>query len=354
MGGGYITSQVKNNCNISDAHFWGHYSICGLLMRMRDLYKSEHGLMPWDAIPREEMSQWISSREDLWQKLEHEEIRPLKINGFDYDPLAIDGINAVLRIEGLVYGSGFGPFHKHAFFLGRLLDQREILDYSVHFIGRELCRDLSSSPAMLQGRCIYVRSDIIRSLCWDKFEELKTRRFGGLLEEMFGQYGITRSDTRTGDFHTRFDALSAAVAEILVLHEVGEAFEDDYEDKWLLLLASAQDKKSHFYLRGVKDLLADSSGKGPLSKIILKKDRPLLSVYLSMLDPIRRELCPEIMSSFQDFVDAGEWAVLERMRESLYQKSRDALKKIIFLWESDNAVPDVRQIFMSCGSIPGL
>ena len=32
--------QVKLNCNVSDAKFWGYYSICGVLMRYREFRKS--------------------------------------------------------------------------------------------------------------------------------------------------------------------------------------------------------------------------------------------------------------------------------------------------------------------------
>ena len=48
--------QVKANCDIADAQSWGYYSICGLLMRLRELYRAEHCLMPWEEIPKEPMA----------------------------------------------------------------------------------------------------------------------------------------------------------------------------------------------------------------------------------------------------------------------------------------------------------
>ena len=42
-----IVSQVLENCNISDSQHAGVYSICGLALRLRDLYKWEKGLEPW-------------------------------------------------------------------------------------------------------------------------------------------------------------------------------------------------------------------------------------------------------------------------------------------------------------------
>ncbi|MGA2402714.1 MAG: hypothetical protein ABSG91_13580, partial [Syntrophobacteraceae bacterium] len=37
-----LQRQVQKNCDISDARHAGVYSLCGLLLRMRDLYKWEH------------------------------------------------------------------------------------------------------------------------------------------------------------------------------------------------------------------------------------------------------------------------------------------------------------------------
>jgi hypothetical protein len=42
-----ITNQVLLNCNIADSQHAGLYSICGLALRLRDLYKWENGLDPW-------------------------------------------------------------------------------------------------------------------------------------------------------------------------------------------------------------------------------------------------------------------------------------------------------------------
>ena len=52
-----IATQVKHNCNISDAQFWGLYSPCGLLLRMRDLYKAEHNLSSGDSVDQEDVDE---------------------------------------------------------------------------------------------------------------------------------------------------------------------------------------------------------------------------------------------------------------------------------------------------------
>ncbi|MDH4161628.1 MAG: hypothetical protein OEW15_02915 [Nitrospirota bacterium] len=67
--------DVKNNCDISDAHFWGYFSICGLLMRYRDLYRAEQGLDPWSPVRRGDISLWISAKEARWPELKTQTLR---------------------------------------------------------------------------------------------------------------------------------------------------------------------------------------------------------------------------------------------------------------------------------------
>ena len=72
-----LSSQVKHNCNISDARHWGYYSLCGLLLRLRELYRSEQGIPLWGKMPQEDIGRWIASRENLWRELEDKELTPI-------------------------------------------------------------------------------------------------------------------------------------------------------------------------------------------------------------------------------------------------------------------------------------
>ena len=53
-----ITDQVLENCTISDSRHAGLYSICGLALRLRDLYKWEKGLDPWVEKDSSEVLEW--------------------------------------------------------------------------------------------------------------------------------------------------------------------------------------------------------------------------------------------------------------------------------------------------------
>ncbi len=331
-----LKEQVKLNCMVSDARFWGYYSICGLLMRLRELYKSEKDLMPWDATHREDVSEWIAATEARWKSLEHAGFRAIEIGGAAYDPFDVDGINTLLNREGLVYGGGYGRFNKPTFFLATLERKREIYDYFIYYSGRELCRDLSTSVAMLQGRCIFMRIEALKTLLWDKFLELQGRRFGGLLREAFSSCGIEGKES-PGDFNDRIDALSSVLSELFVLHETGEAFEDEHSAEWLEILGGNTDRAAEFYVRGVKDLLADTSEKGPLEYIIRERERSLLNFHIAFLDGIRKEIFPEIINAFQKFSENGDWSLLEDARRIGYRRAQELMVRILELWKRGEA-----------------
>ncbi len=113
-----IIKQIKCNCDISDSRYWGYYSICGMLLRMRELYKQEKEIKPWQSIDRDDVSDWISSRETYWETLEGKNIKDIKIDGKEYNPFDVENINSVIKNTNLIYGGGYGLFRKPTFFLG--------------------------------------------------------------------------------------------------------------------------------------------------------------------------------------------------------------------------------------------
>ncbi len=328
-----LARQIKLNCNISDAGFWGYYSICGLLLRLRELYRSENSLLPWDEIPVEDISAWIASKEAVWKDLENEKLKPLKIGDRVYDPFEIDEINTALVTTGLLYGGGYGRFNKPTFFLARLKGKRELYDYHIYYAGDELCRDLSSSPAMLQGRCISIRLDYLKAMLWEKFQELRGRRFKGILKEAFSFYGIEGTEEPSEGLCKRIEAISDEISELFVLHELGEALEDNSSGEWLGILNHNRDRLTEFYMRGIKDLLSDTSEMGPLRSITDKRDWRLMNFYMVFLDGIRKELFPEIIDAYQRLIEGDNWAIIDEARVTGYKRAVELRGYVLRLWE---------------------
>jgi hypothetical protein len=339
-----IAKQIKHNCDISDARYWGYYSICGLLMRMRELFQHEHAYMPWDPVSPEMVSRWISNRESLWNELEDREFEDIVIDGRKYNPFDVAGLNDLLGPLGYVYGSGFGTFNKPLFFLGQLKEQREICDYVVYSVGTELCRDLSLDPALLQGRCIYVRLGAVIMILWDRFQTMKSRQCGGLLEEVFSRYGITKDAEPSESLFRSMDRITHAATEFFILHEIGEAFEDDLSEEWLNILAGGCDKYTELYLRGIKDVIADTSKMGPLGHIVKEKDEDLLFLYVSLMDGVRRGLFPDIGHAFQEFRVTKEWRMIEEARQSGAGKASDMRNAVIAYWRETGETTGLQAI----------
>ncbi len=340
-----LIKQVKLNCNISDAQFWGYYSICGLLMRFRELYRHEESVAPWKGLRQESISEWIAAREAQWKNLEDKELIPLEIDGRLYDPFEVDGINNLVAGQRLVYAAGYGRFNKPTFFLAGLSDMKEFYDYRVYYAGKELCRDLSTSVAMLQGRCIFIRLDCLKMLLWDKLQELRARKFGGLLKEAFSRCGIEVGEGDSEELFDKIGSLSCRVSDLFVLHELGEAYEDEHSGEWLEILRLNRDRGTEFYMRAIKDLLADTSDMGPLKQIIDSGDSSLLNFQMVFTDGIRKQLFPELMNAFQKFAEDGNWPALEDTRMLGYKRAADLRGHVLRLWKGrkEDIAPFIKQ-----------
>jgi len=316
-----IAGQIKLNCNISDAGYWGYYSICGLLMRYRDIYMHEHSMMPWEKVVTEEITPWIAERETLWQGLEDSGLKELQIGNRSYDPFDVEGIGDALKERGLIYGSGYGMFLKPTFFLGYLEGSEELYDYNVFYVGRELCRDLFAAPTMLQGRCIYLRKDILRIILWEKLLQRSPNKFSGVLDKYFSEFDLDGKDAYSDGFARRIELVVNLISKLFVMHEIGEAVEDDYSYDWVCVLGECGDKFVEIYMRGIKDILADTSFLGPLNALIKNQDQDLMGFYMVFLEGMRKELFPEIKDAFRRFIETSEWSLIEEARVAGYEKA---------------------------------
>jgi hypothetical protein len=124
---------VSFNCDVSDSKYWGYFSICTLLLRLRQLFKIERDLEPWESINNDEILPWIEKKEEKWKELENAQLIQLKINGKSYQPFDIEGINDNIIKNGFIYGAGYALFMKPSFFVGLIHKYENIDGYEVFF-----------------------------------------------------------------------------------------------------------------------------------------------------------------------------------------------------------------------------
>jgi hypothetical protein len=328
-----LTPQVKKNCNISDAHYWGWYSVCGLLLRLRELYRSERGMKLWEGIRREDISQWIEERENLWKEFEGREFQDIVIDGKSFSPFEVKEINSVLNKENLLYGAGYGIHMKPSFFLSDLLSCYSVDGHAVYIGGKEYARDLADHPAMVQDGVIYGRLETTKLHLWEKFEELKSKGPDSPLTFAFSKYNITKEEGTMEELEKRMSELSLSELETYIHHEVGEAFEGELLDNaWQDLLLDCSGTKAEHFARGVKDLLSDTSEKGMAKYIIEHKKEGSLGFYIVFLQGYRRVLFTEIKDAFQRFTSTADWELIEEARQAGYRNAKSYAERLLSLY----------------------
>lgn len=328
-----LASQVKKNCNISDAQFWGTYSLCGLLLRLRELYRSEKGIRPWENIPQKDVGEWITQRENLWRELEERDYEDIAVNGNVFRPFEAEKINAELEKEGLIYGAGYGAHMKPSFFLAELVSKQHADNYTIFISGREYARDLSEYPALLQDRAVFARTEPTRILLWQRFEELRCKSTKLDLAFAFSKYGLSPQEEPSEEVDRKISHITASEVETYIHHELGEAFEGEkIGEEWKTLLTCIPHSRAELFARAVKDVLSDTSEKGMLKYIIDTRKEGSLGFYVVFLGGFRKIIFPEMLDAFRIFVAMGDWGAVEDARKEGYRKAERYAEKLLSLY----------------------
>ncbi len=328
-----LSAQVKMNCDISDARFWGNYSICGLLLRLRELFRHEKGVKPWEEIPREVIAEWIAAKEDLWHEIEEREFVNLSVQEAEISPFESEGVNRLLEKEGLLYGAGLGIRMKPSFFLAELLSKESIDEYDVIITGRELVRDLSAYPAMLQRNTIVARRDALAAVLWDKREEIRPKKYSGPLLYAFSRYGIGPQDAADESLFAKIVQIADEEIGAYISHEIGEAHEGAMlGGLWKAMLSGPLTGRAELFVRGIKDVLSDTSDRGMLKFIIEKRRKGSLGFYLSSLGGFRKMLFPEIQEMFLFFTKKEDWQLVEKARKKGYEKAGELASSVLDIY----------------------
>jgi hypothetical protein len=332
-----LIHQIKKNCNISDAKYWGAFSICTFLFKLRELYRVENCIKPWEKIQHNEIDEWICKREKLWKELEDKDFEDIIIDGNVYGPFEVEKINTALEKHGLVYGAGFGVYMKPSFFLADLISKEKVDVYDIYTSGHEYARDLSGHIAMLQDKTIFARVDVTRQFLWEKYEELRfTRKSDGPLVFAFSKYFIIHKEDPSEDIYRRISLVAQSELETYIHHELGEAFEEvKIGGEWNFLLAElSSSRKAELFARSVKDILSDTSEKGMIKHIIRNYKQGSLGFYLVYLSGYRKLLFPEIAEAFQGFTQRGDWGLIDNARKAGYTKAKGYAERLLSIYKT--------------------
>ncbi len=327
-----IARQVNLNCDISDARHAGLYSICGLALRLRDLYKWEAGLPPWVEKDSSEILDWIGSKEQKWEEIADSEYSSLSIQGRDYEPFDTREINELLEPHGIFYGAGYARSLKPTFFLAAIKDKKDLMQHSVYTLGRELARDLLTIPALSQDSVILVREESAKMFLWDQMLYIK-KSGRPALDFALQHCGVRNQCPET--LHSNLPAIFAAQKETYIYHELGEIMDTVFNRKvWREIIAAYPHTTVELLARVVKDLLADSHEHGTLRYFIRNRRAAGLAFYVAFIDGLAKVLFAELVSSFSEFAQSENWTIVENAVNTGFHEAKNYAEKIMTLYDS--------------------
>jgi hypothetical protein len=304
-----VANQVLQNCQITDACYAGFHSICGLALRLRDLYKWEKRLDPWVEDDPQSIIEWIGEKEEVWERLSKRELVKIRLCGHAYDPFDTRAINAALEPLGLFYGAGYVQGMRPTFFLALLEEKREMQGYPVYLLGSELVRDLLTLPALTQDNSVLIRKESTRLFLYNQIFFIQKSGLRAL-DVALECYGLNRKDFKT--LRSNLNRIIEAEIETQLYHELGELREKTFDrGTWREIIATYPHSPIELLARAVKDLLADMSPEGLLYHFIKREKKASLALYVAFLDGLRKELFPEIIAGFDKFLHSGDWQPVE-------------------------------------------
>jgi hypothetical protein len=323
-----LVPQIRANCHRADAAVAGRFSMCGLLLRLRNLYKWETGVPPWREESSDLVLEWVDQREGLWEGLRELSPRPLRINGSELDPFDIDAVNQVIASEGLVYGAGLAGGMLPVFFLGRLENTRRLNGLTVHTLGVEMSPDIYFLPGLRQGDHIYLRPAPLAYVLWDKVADPRASQ-ARFIEFGLKQYGLERGELLKRPSWQALEPVLAGELEAVLWHEKGEAASgQEAAEAFKQAVCDYPFSEVEHFARGVKDLLADTAPGGRLDAIVKEKAAGALGFYPAWLYGFPRLLFPEIDAAVMEFMNSGDWSVIDEVRLLGQERAQEALARL--------------------------
>jgi len=337
-----IIDQVLENCNIADARHAGLYSICGLALRLRDLYKWENRLDPWIENDPSEVLKWIGDKEETWEKLADKNFGEITLLGYRFDPFDVKGINTILEPHGYIYGGGYARGLKPSFFLAAIEDKKEINGTTIFVLGEELARDLLTIPALSQDKTIYVRKESARLYLWDQMFYVKN---SGRYALKFGLEDYGLKEQTPGNLHRNLSRIAANETDTYIYHELGEMQDTVFDrNTWQEIIAAFPHTPIELLTRTVKDLLADTSEYGTLTHIIKERKTSSLAFYVAFLESFTKTLFPQIIEAFKDFTQTRDWEVIEQAKAVGYDAAKSRAEVIIGIYRTGKQKNDMKWV----------
>lgn len=334
-----IKQCIRYNCDVTDARYAGIYSVCGLVMRLRDLYKWERGLPPWQEDESAKVLEWIGTKETCWENLADADYRPVPVNDHLVDAFDTAAVNEILRPAGLFYGAGYAQSLKPTFFLAKIAGQRTVNGRTVWTLGREMARDLLTLPAFTQDGQVVLRTEAGRMFLWDQIAYMSNsgRR---ALDFALNASGIP--DSRPESIQRHFDSLWKVQERLYVQHEIGELAETVFRRPvWQSMLADYPHSAVELFIRALKDILADTGEQGTLLHLIQQRNAAGLGLFMAFGSGIIRKLTQPLICAFDAFLDEPVWEGVAEASHAVRQSAKSQALQVMEIYREGRQRKDL-------------
>ena len=324
-----LIKQIQHNCDVSDARDHGIYSMCSLVLKLRNLYKWERGLEPWSEPDSGDLLDWIEARESYWEEIANEDFKMLTVDGKSCAADDVETVNGAYGELHFFYGAGHGRSMKAIFFLAEVTGRLTIEGCPVVLLGKEHAREMASPFAMVQEKQVIVRTEPLRYFLYDHIQELRTScrssfRFflnshGLLVDGVLDQQRLKE----------KIDEIAVTERDLFIYHEIGELLEDSLRSETLgQMIGRFPGSVIEFVSRAVRDVLADTHPRGVLAHLVRERKGSTLGLFVTFVDGLRQELFPELGPAWKGFLENKSWAGLEQARISCRKRTKRLAAKI--------------------------
>ncbi|HBB41098.1 MAG: hypothetical protein COW73_03980 [Nitrospirae bacterium CG18_big_fil_WC_8_21_14_2_50_70_55] len=327
-----LVRAVQRNCDIADARYAADHTLCIFLLKMREHFRWERGMGLTATLAKQEVGDWLSRREALWEQIEGDEFGPLPLPSGPCDPFAVAHANAALSPLGLVYGAGLGHRGRPTFFLAELARAEQREGFAIQVAGRELARDMAAPPAMLQGEQIFVRTDALRREVWSRIEEWQGQHRDGPLDRAMALFAAAGD----GGPEALLERVTTAQVAAATLHEVGEGLAGRILGTgWLEMQAAIGCGRPELCLRAVRDLFADSLTTLPY--LVATGAAAPLHLYFAHLRGLHRVLAGEWVAAYERFCATGDATPLAMAATVGATRWRATAESLLAAWPAGTA-----------------
>ena len=325
-----LIKTVQKNCNIADARHAGDFTLCVYLLKMREMYRWEQGISFNEVIGVDDVGDWLSAREELWDDLEGLDYVPLEIEGVSYDAFDNEAINAVLNPQGFIYSAGLGIRCRPHFFIAKLEDHYQRDGVDIFISGAEYARDMAAPPAMMQDGLIFIRNESLRRMLWEKVEEWRMSPVDSPLGRAVAAYDFE------GDAEVALDKMAEVESALIIEHELGEVLAGRLlGEQWNEMLNALPRSTAEIMLRAIRDHLADALTT--LEQVVVKNNPASIHFYFGSMMAMRKKIAPRLIASYEKWYKTGDLKHIVDIIEPSHQHWEKLAKQCLQIFADNGA-----------------